>query len=235
MNTAQLFQKFFSTFFLFLTILCFGISSTFAAEIYFTADKTTGTTDDIFHIHLSVDGEVDNNQLGIQGLENFEIVGQQSTSQFQNINGKVKSIQEKILSLHAKKAGKFTLSALAKKDEVTITSDPITFEIQKSLIQTTKENLLKTSSSELSNSKISQKTENNSGTISAKNLLTTPSQTMHTSQDNSQIKLKEPKIQKFPIVEHISAFNAIFWIEFFGILLLLVAFFWGVQKILRKK
>ena len=163
-------QKFFLSVILLFTV---GISPLFAAEINFSTTKTSGTTDDVFQIHLSVNGQVDGGQVGIKGLENFDIVGRQSSSQVQIINGKTKAVQEQILSIRPKKGGKFTLQAIAKEDGKLIESQEITFDIQKSLIQSTKEKLLQASSNQENSRKNSQedlknKLENNEDKLDEK-------------------------------------------------------------------
>jgi len=180
--------------------------STFAAEISLSADKTTGTTDDIFKIHLSVDGEIDNGQVAIEGLEKFDIVGRQSSSQVQIINGKTTSVQEKILSLKAKEAGTFSITALAQENGDKIESSPLSFEIKKSLIQETKENLLKDSldtNSEEIDDNILNLSQNDTNT------------------DKEIDNFAPPTIKDFPNVQHLSAFNSNFWLQFFGIILLI--------------
>ncbi len=209
-----------------------GIFSSFASEIHFSADKTQGSMDDVFQVHLSIDGSVDGGKVGIRGLDgNFEIVGQQSSSQIQIINGQTTSVQEQVLSLRPQKSGEISLTALAKENGEIVESDTLTFHIQKSLVQQTKENLLKNS----------EKPENsgnapNGEKKSLKNLLTQPSGKGQESNIPSvQQSLKTPEIKEFQKVEHVSAFNAWFWLEFSGILLILGVLFWGVQKILKRQ
>lgn len=221
--------------FLFIGILFLSLSSaTFAAEIHFSADTTTGTTDDVFEVSLSIDGQVDGGQVGIEGLENFDIVGQRSSSQVQVVNGSVTSVQEKILSLAPKKEGDFTITALAKENGEEIRSTPISFSISKSLVQQTKENLLKNSedtsedtspegSSPPSQSNVTVQNAEEKGSQLAKNLLTTPSHSTSSSEPDGTTfqPLSNSDIKTFPKIEHIPAFNAVFWAQFGGILFLI--------------
>ena len=195
----KLFQKLILGF----VVLSSFIFESLATEIHFTSNQTKGTTDDIFKVHISVDGQVDKGELEIIGLENFEVVGQQSSSQIQIINGKRTAIQEKIISLQANNSGKFQLIAFAKENGKEVQSDPISFEIKKSVIQTTKENLLKNTSNNIQNKEVL-----GSNTKNIK-----PFQSLETSE-----------IKSFPKVEHLSAFNGIFWIQFLGILFFMPLF-----------
>ncbi len=226
-------------FFIGFVFSCAAIAQTFAAEIHFSADKTTGTTDDIFQVHLSIDGEVDGGKIGIKGLENFDIVGQQLSFQQQSINGKTSMIQEKILSLHPKKDGNFTLIALAKENGKEIQTKPISFSISKSLIQQTKENLLNNSQENNSteNKRISSgrntsfNGHDNQQENIAKQLLTTSSNSQNGTPEQH---LAVPEIKHFPKVEHISVFNGMFWLQFLGGIFLIVLVFWVLQKIWKK-
>ncbi len=202
-----------------------------SAEINFSADKTSGSTDDIFQINLSVDGEIDGGEIGIEGLEGFKIVGQQTSSKIQITNGNLSSIQEKIISIKPKTGGDFILTALAKEKGKIIKSKPISFKIEKSLIESTKEKLLKNTTKENKNiedKNLDLKTE------PLKELLkSSKSQDIDFEKKKTE-KLKIPKIEKFPKVEHLSAFNAIFWFEFLGISLILLVIFLKLQKIIKK-
>lgn len=203
-----------------------------AAEIHFSADKTEGTTDDIFQVRLSVDGEVDGGQVGIEGLEHFAIVGQQSSSQVHIINGKTSMVQEQILSLQPKSAGDFSLRALAQEDGKVIKSSPILVKVKKSLIAETKEKLLQVPTQNEGN--------NQKAGIAKKekeDLLRSPSLSGGHGEKAEELSL--PELQSFPKVQHLSAFNAIFWGEFFGILglllLIVAAGYIGVRHMKKRK
>lgn len=221
-----------ASFLLFLPLLVFA-----ATKINLSADKTDLTTDDTLEIHLSVDGEVDQGQIGIEGIEKFDIVGQQSSQQVQIINGDVTSVQEKILSLQAKQPGDFTITAIAKENGNLIKSNSLHVSISKSLAQETKENLLKSSAidaQEKSQNKkeIETKKDNNDD---LKALLTQPQDALSQSQDqNKQIKPEEDlniaPLTNVPKIEKFSAFNGLFWIEILGIFAILFMIFKIILK-----
>lgn len=205
-----------------------------AAEVHLSSDKRTITTDDVLTIHLSVDGQIDNGQIGIEGLENFNIVGQQSSQQVKIINGETTSIQEKILSLQPKKDGNYTLTALAKENGNEIHSQSITVQVQKSLIQSTKEKLLQDTSENTNQEQVEEKTL---GDNSLKNLLTAPQngRERDTKNRESSEQLQVQKIENFPTVKHVSAFNMIFWVEVVGILTAFVILFGAMLWLLKKR
>jgi len=49
---------------------------------------------------------------------------------------------------------------------------------------------------------------------------------------NDDLKLKE--IEKFPEIEHVSVFNAYFWIEFFFVLILLLSSIFSIMFLIKK-
>lgn len=209
-------------YFLALGIIFFtGIS--FAAKINMSVDKTEISTDDVLEISLSVDGVLDNGQIGIQGLENFNIVGQSSSQQIQVINGKTTAIQEKILNIQPKKSGDFTIQALGKENGKIIKSSEFKIKVKKSLAQETKEKLLDSSNvdDEQENSENTAKKSDNQDNI--KDLLLQPSQ-----QASQTEKLQPPKLPNIPPVQHFSAFNKIFWLELLGLIALLGLIFRGI-------
>jgi len=224
-----------------LSLLLLIPLSTFAATLNFTVEDKKISTDENLIVHLSVDGQVDGGQVGIKGLENFDIVGQQSSSQIQILNGQTTMVQEKTLSLHPKTSGKFLLTALAKENGKTIESDTFEITVEKSLIESTKEKLLNNSqqNSQETENKKSQNTQQNA----LKNLLTTPSSNTEISA-NTQLSekkletLETPEFKKFPKVEHISPFNMLFWVEgiglFLAILVILFGVLWGIKKLKKK-
>jgi hypothetical protein len=216
-----------------LYVLVFGlflsINIALASEITFTANKTEIDTDGVVQLHISVDGEIDGGQIGIKGLENFKVVGQHSSSQIQIINGAMTSVQEKILSISPLSEGKFTLLALAKKDGKEIQSSEINIEVKKSLAQTTKEKLLKTTSTDKKN--------NNKSQNELKELLKTESIKPDIQQANISNKTTEslniPEIKSFPKIQHLSAFNIKFWFDFFCIIVLLTMIVFGIRYIIK--
>ncbi len=205
---------------LFLFSLFFLPVNIFATDINFSSDKNSGSTDDVFQLRLSIDGQVDGGQVGIEGLENFQIMGQRSSSQIQIINGKTTSVQEQVLSIKPKKSGNFSLTALAKENGEIIKSPSLKFEIKKSLIQETKEKLLQ---------------KNTLQNLDTKNNLEENKSEIQNLKNTKTENLKTPEIKNFPKIEHVSAFNKIFWFEFLGICLGIFGMFWGVFKILEKK
>ena len=232
-----------------LSILLFMPLTTFAATLNFSVEDKKISTDENLIVHLSVDGQVDNGQIGIKGMENFDIVGQQSSSQIQIINGQTTMVQEKILSLHPKTSGKFSLTALAKENGETIESDTFEITVEKSLIEATKENLLKNSqeNNQETENKKTQDTQDekqeNSSNNTLKNLLTTPSSNTGKSTNMQYPEkklgtLQAPEFKNFPKVEHISPFNMLFWAEsiglFLAILTMLFGVLWGIKKVKRK-
>ncbi len=219
-------------YFLSLVIVLFTGTS-FAAQINMSVDKTEISTDDILEIRLSVDGILDSGQIGIQGLEKFNIVGQSSSQQIQIINGKTTSVQEKVLNIQPKQGGNLKIQALGKENGEIIKSQEFVIKVQKSLIQTTKEKLLASSPND-SDQKISENPTKKSNNKSMKNLLIQPTQQ---TVPNPSKKLQQKKLPEIPPVQHFSAFNKIFWLEFLGILAFLELIFRGIwcfkQKFLK--
>ncbi len=198
--------------------------TSFAAQINMSVNKTEISTDDVLEIRLSVDGILDGGQIGIQGLEKFNIVGQSSSQQIQIINGKTTSVQEKVLNIQPKQGGNFKIQALGKENGEIIKSQEFEIKVQKSLIQTTKEKLLASSPND-SDQKDSENPTKKSNNESMKNLLIQPTQ--QTVPSTSK-KLQQKKLPKIPPVQHFSAFNKMFWLEFLGILAFLGLIFRGI-------
>ncbi len=193
--------------YLLFSFLLITNSAALAAEINLTTDKKEISTDDVIEVSLSVDGEVDSGKIGIKGLEDFEIIGNSSSSKVQIINGVVTSIQEKILLISPHKEGEFILMALAREDGKEIKSLPVKIKVKKSLSKLTKDKLLESSSENvdeienINSLKEALKTEVNNEDISIKSLDT----------------LDIPQLNSFPEIQHISAFNSKFWLELIGI------------------
>ncbi len=202
------------------------ISTTWGAQINLAVNKTNLTTDDVLELTLSVDGEIDNGQVGLKGLDDFEIIGQSTSQQVQIINGKTSAVLEKIIDLKPKKGGEFIIQALAKKDGKLVKSQEFKIKVQKSLIQQTKENLLANPVAETEKKSNSDQEENQTKNP-AKKLLTMPSQTSGSEKNNAE-KLNIKELPPLPPVQHFSAFNKIFWLEFLGILTLLIVIFRGI-------
>jgi hypothetical protein len=214
----------------FLIILGFFFifpTTIWAAQINLNTDKTELSTDETLQINLSVDGVLDNGQVGIQGLENFAIVGQSSSQQVQIINGQTTAVQEKILTLQPNQNGEFIIQAIGKESGKEIKSSAIKIKVNKSLVQETKEKLLSSVSSS------EDKTENSAKkSDKIKNLLTQPTKTL-VKPTTEQLQIK--KLPESPSVQHFSAFNKMFWLEFFGILVLLGVIFCGIWYFKQKK
>jgi hypothetical protein len=194
-----------------------------ASQINLNIDKTQLSTDETLQINLSVDGVLDNGQIGLQGLENFTILGQTSSQQIQIINGSTTAIQEKIITLQPNKSGEFTIQAVGKENGKEIKSSAFTIKVNKSLVQETKEKLLNSIPSTTSKNEKKTVKTNNLSTQSIKKTPITPIE---------QLQIKE--LSKFPPVQHYSAFNKIFWIEFLGILILLGLNFYGIWYFKQK-
>lgn len=208
-------------YFLLLFTALFLPTTALAAEIQFSADTNAITTDETLTVHLSVDGQIDNGQVGIEGLENFSVVGQQSSSQMQILNGQASVVQEKIFSLAPKTSGEFSLRAIAYVEGEKIESDTISVSVEKSLLNSTKEKILQESEKKTNTSFVEQEEHSLPPPISEKSA--------------SPQVLNISPLSDFPAVEHISAFNALFWLEFLGILLLLLGFFLGITWGIRRK
>ena len=191
-------------------------SFVWAAQINLDVDKTQLSTDDTLQITLSVDGVLDDGKVGIKGLDNFAVIGESSSQRIQVINGKTTAIQEKILQVQPLQAGEFTIQALGQENGQLVKSLPVKIVVNKSLVQATKEKLLSTPTN-------SDDTKN-----PAKNLLTQPS---NNNQPTEQLEIKE--LPKIPPVQHFSAFNVVFWLEFLGILALLSALGYFLRKNFR--
>ena len=212
--------------------------SVFAAELNFTTDHTNGTTDDTFQVHLSVDGQVDNGQVGIDGLENFNVIGQQSSSQVQVINGAMTSVQEKIITLQPKTAGEFEITALAQENGEVIKSETLKFIIKKSLIQETKDKLLNKTDEDGEISELSTEASEDSlkNTLMLPNAQKTSINQSNANTSTEQLKKLETKsLTTFPKVEHLTPFNAIFWLEMLGVTALIMAIFYIIIKTYNKK
>jgi hypothetical protein len=223
----------FSPFLFSLSFLFLFFPKSYATEIHFSANKTTGTTDDTFQVHLSVDGDIDGGQVGIEGLEDFQVVGKQSSSRVQIINGSATHLQETILSLSPKSSGNFSLTAFAKNKGKEIESDTLLFKVKKSLAQETREKLLKVSDQKEEKAKSSlkeilkEKKSNNN--------YTSPQTEKENQIKNASLQLKAPPIKKMPKVEHISAFNTIFWGQFLLLLFFMCLIFAGIFFMLKKQ
>ncbi len=210
-----------------LTLLVFP-TITWATQINLNVDKTELSTDETLQLNLSVDGVLDNGQIGIQGLENFAVIGQSSSQQVQIVNGKTTAIQEKFLTLQPTQTGEFTIQALGKEGGKEVKSSAFEIKVNKSFVQEAKEKLL-TSSPISSYSNEDETSTKKSDKI--KDLLTQPT-TITLPQPAEQLHVK--KLPKIPLVEHFSAFNKIFWLEFLGILILLRLIFHGIWYFKQK-
>ncbi len=162
-----------------------------AAEIKISVDRTTLATDEIVKLSISIDGQIDGGQIGMAGLDKFEVVGQQSSQRMEVVNGETKSLQYKILSLKPRGEGTTIVMAQGTSNGTAIHSESITLEVTKSLRDATKDKLLKTVSVDAARAEAGQ----------------APLE-----------ELIQLEMGQFPSVQHISAFNKIFWLEFLGIL-----------------
>ena len=227
-------------------------TAVFATNLDLSVDKTQLSTDEVVHVNLTVDGQIDGGQIGIKGLENFEVVGQQSSQSIQMINGQTTQVQSQKITLQPKGSGTFEVQALAQENGQQIQSKSITINVQKSALDTTKDELLQdiqsntqqtmpqqgSSTSNLDKVIGGQEPISDFDTDLLKESQAEPEQAQDkntaTPQDNAQDDLQVNKIENFPQVEHISPFNAMFWMQFVGILLGIIAIvaivFWLVKK-----
>jgi hypothetical protein len=223
-----------------LFLLLFLPVASMAAELRFSADKNSVATDEVLTVRLSVDGQIDNGQIGIEGMENFNLVGQQSSSRMQVINGQSTITQEKIFSLSPIDEGDFSLKAIAFSNGEKVESESIPITVEKSLIDSTKEKLIGSSSvdeedirnisspqGEVDNQIKSDSSDN------LKDLLTSPPPKADRSV-KTDLPLSVSPIESFPKVQHLSAFNALFWIQFTGIFFALGMIILGIYRILLR-
>ena len=216
----------------------------FATNIDLSVDKTSLSTDDVAHISISINGSVDGGQVGLVGLENFKIIEKQSSQSVQVINGQASQMQKKDLVIQPKKAGKFSIKALAKNNGNEISSNEIIINVQQSAIDKTKDKLLKDNNDNQDNSSKNnklddiiknQKPESDFDTNLLKESQNSQSESKANTQgQNNKDELKVNKITDFPKVEHISQFNAVFWLEFIGSLLLVLLLILGVIFVSKK-
>lgn len=216
----------------------------FATNIDLSVDKTSLSTDDVAHISISINGSVDGGQVGLVGLENFKIIEKQSSQSVQVINGQASQMQKKDLVIQPKKAGKFSIKALAKNNGNEISSNEIIINVQQSAIDKTKDKLLKDNNDNQDNSSKNnklddiiknQKPESDFDTNLLKESQNSESESKANTQgQNNKDELKVNKITDFPKVEHISQFNAVFWLEFIGSLLLVLLLILGVIFVSKK-
>jgi len=207
------------------------VQSVFALDIKLSANKTNLNTDDYAIVKISVNGNPDNQQLQVSGLDNFNIIGKSSSQNFYMVNGKSTIFQEQTLTLKPIKSGDTEVFAIAYENGKQIKSNKITFNIKKSLLESTREKLLKNSETTNQNEKLSK--VKNIENDNPKNLLTSPSQ--KNSGPIEKSLLKQEGIGKFPSVKHISAFNSLFWIELLTIIFLMLGIVFLIQKIFKPK
>jgi hypothetical protein len=236
-----------------LAVMAFMPLTVFGASVNLDVDKTNLSTDDVAHIKIIVEGSIDGGQVGIQGLEDFNVVGQSSSQSIQIINGQTAQVQEKELTVQPKSAGSFEITALAQENGTTITSDTITLNVDKSLQESTKDSLL---NGILNNDEQQDQQQAPSPTTTQpqvkvdpneikddfpkKDLLTTQKEdknqeTNNDTQENDEQQLNVNPIKDFPNVKHISPFNTMFWLQFLTIVLLLVGIFGIIAYIIQKK
>ena len=239
--------------FIIIVMILIVPSKAFATQIDLFADKTSLSTDETVQIYVSVSGSVDNGQIGITGLESFDIMEKQSSQSIQIINGNTTQIHKKELVVKPKQSGKFVITALARDNGKEISSKSITINVQKSLIDTTKDKLLQNNqqqamiqgneSNNVNDNKDIINTQKSSGNfdedllkrsqIDQKSSSEDDTSTAMENEDNQVLQVKQ--LKNFPKVEHISPFNMMFWIEFVGIILGLMLIIAGVYWIVKKR
>ncbi len=226
--------------FFIITMLCAIPFFASAAQLDISTDKTIYTDDELVHISISVNGSVDNGQVGIQGLENFDIVGKRSSQSMQTINGQTSVVQKQNLTLRPHAGGRFTITALAQENGQEISSQILTIDIKKSPTQTLKEDLLNNTQQDEQQPNVIQdniQDQNLEDIINKQEpisdfdidlLRESQTQSSHMeeksdiSTDAQSNQLQLQKIENFPQVQHNSAFNTFFWLELLGIVVLLV-------------
>lgn len=235
-----------------LVIMLMMPMAVFATNIDLKADKTQLSTDDVVHVNLTIDGQIDGGQIGIKGLENFDIVAQQSSQSIQIINGNTTQVQSKQITIQPKSAGTFTIKALAQENGQQIQSDTVTLNVQKSEIDATKDKLLQNTqqttpqvspqpdntTSALDDAIGKQEPKSDFDTNLLKESQTQPAQsedTNTTATPNNPQDLQVNKIENFPKVEHISPFNTMFWLQSLGIILIIASIIAIVFYMLHKK
>ena len=239
--------------FIIIVMILIVPSVAFATQIDLSADKTSLSTDETVQIDVSVSGSVDNGQIGITGLESFDIVEKQSSQSIQIINGNTTQIQKKELVVKPKQSGKFVITALARDNGKEISSKSITINVQKSLIDTTKDKLLQNNQQQaMTQGNAGNNVDDNKDTINTqkstnnfdedllkksqidqKSSSEDDANTTTENEDNQSLQVKQ--LKNFPKVEHISPFNTMFWIEFVGIILgltlIVVGLYWIIKKV----
>jgi len=225
-------------FFIF-SFLFFGVSFVFAADLNLTANKTNLSTDDILEIKLSISGQVDNNQVALAGLQNFDIVGRSTSQNVSIINGQMQSQQSQIFDLKPKKGGSFEIQAIAKENGKEVKSQKIKIKVEKSLIEKTKDKLLNNSvDDEKDGANESEEKSADEKNDELKKLLTLNQNEEEKSREKNEAKkdlLKENQsLNNFQKIKKEFGFNSQFWLEFFAIVFLLLGIIFMLLKIKKK-
>jgi hypothetical protein len=228
-------------------------SVVFATNLDLSVDKTQLSTDEVVHVNLTVDGQIDGGQIGVEGIENFEVVGQQSSRSIQMINGKTTQIQSQKITLQPKSVGNFEVRALAQENGQQIQSKTITLNVQKSALDTTKDELLQNTQLTTPQSIPQQDNAiNNLDDVIANQepisdfdtdlLRESQAEESEKTDDTSTVTLQNNpqdlqvnKIEDFPQIEHISEFNMMFWLVSLGIVALVVIIFSSIFIVISNK
>ena len=227
-------------------------TAVFATNINLKADKIQLSTDEVVHVNLTIDGQIDGGQIGIEGLENFDIVGQQSSQSIQIINGKTTQVQTQKITIQPKSVGTFEVRAIAQENGQQIQSNTATLSVQKSELDATKDELLKNTqpitsqvspqqnnaTNGLGDAIGSQESISDFDTSLLKESQTQSEQSEDpntTAPQNNPQDLQINKIENFPQVEHTSPFNVMFWVQSLSIILIITAIVAIVLYMLHKK
>jgi len=185
--------------FVFFLPLLFLAQIVFGASLEIRTDKTNYDSDEKINLEINISGEVDNGQVAISGLNNFDIVGRSSSQSFQFINGKTKNELSQSLLLLPKTSGKIKLQAVAYENGQEVKSNAIFLNIKPSLKQQTKQQLLNSlkgnnliQSQNSQNNQNSQNLQNSQNKENQKNNL---KQLLLTSQ-NPTVDNKQGSVEK---------------------------------------
>jgi len=225
-----------------------------AVGIDLSVVDTNITTDEVARISVSISGAVDGGQVLISGLDNFEVVGQQSSQSIQAINGQTTQVQKNEITVKPKKSGNFVVTASAKAGGKEISSQSATIKVAKSLIETTKDDLLQnipqtSAKQNLSAAVSNEATENQDSVIDFDVDSLKKSQNLPMSQrpaeDEAQASRKNEQqsqaldMKNFPQIESLSVFNAMFWLEFawivLGVIIIVIGALWFIFQKKKKK
>lgn len=114
------------------------------SQIEVQIDKNQLYTNEVLQILIKTEGSLNENQFEILGLENFNVVGKNTSQQMQMINNEVQVQLSTTLTLQPKRDGVFELGPITlKNQDGTWTKSKIkTITVTKSIAEATKEKLI---------------------------------------------------------------------------------------------